>query len=131
MPCLSVHRYSTCDSNELYPSFFMVRQSFRLNLFDSEDKSTCHIETLMTICQSTQGHIAEDLNLANNNNNNNNNNNGRYECHVGVWECGSTASLILTPILYGGWVVSFKPRLLYSRGKHPLCRKVRETLKRS
>jgi len=77
----------TYDSDELYPSFIMVRQSFFLDLFDSEERSTWPFETLVTICQSTWRHIVEDLNLANNNNNNN----GRYERHVGVWGSGSTA----------------------------------------
>jgi hypothetical protein len=65
----------------------MVRQSIRLDLFDSEDRSTYPIETLMTIYQSTRRHIAEDLNLANIR---------LYERHEGVLGSGSTAPLILT-----------------------------------
>ena len=86
IPCL-LYRYTcTDDSDELYPSFFMARKSLRLDLFDSEDRITCPVETLMTICQSTRRHIAEDLNLANI---------CRYKHHEGVWGSGSTASLIL------------------------------------
>jgi hypothetical protein len=65
----------------------MVRQSIRLDLFDSEDRSTRPVETLMTICQSTRRHIAKDLNLANIR---------LYEHLEGVWGSGNTASLILT-----------------------------------
>jgi len=85
--CL-VYRYTgTDDSDELYTSFFMVRQFFRLDLIDSEDRSTCPVETLTIICQSTRCHIAEDLDLANIR---------RHERHGGLWGSGNTASLIRT-----------------------------------
>jgi hypothetical protein len=67
----------------------MVRQFFLLDLFDSEDRSTCPVETLMIICQSTRRHIAEDLDLANTRIR-------RHERHGGVWGSGNTASLIRT-----------------------------------
>ena len=64
----------------------MVRQSIRLDLFDFEGRSTCLVEMLMTIYQSTRRHIAEDLNLANI---------LLYEHHESVRGRGNTASLIL------------------------------------